>query len=251
MGGTDLGTTGFGFEEGHRVVVTGGGSGIGKATCLAAAAQGLVVSVWDLDEPGAAGVADEIRAAGGNANASRVDVTDPAAVASGFSAIGGDSGPRYLVNNAGPRSSSEIPFSDGLVATAGSVELVTSQWLDRSLPEGASVVNVSSVAGTRLGASPAWYASGKGAIAAYTRYLAVQQAARIRANAVAPGLIETPRMEGFIESEIGKRIQSRVPLGRMGRPEDVAWAILFLLSPRAAYISGALLQVDGAWTLAQ
>jgi len=112
-------------------------------------------------------------------------------------------------------------------------------------------VNVSSVAGTRLGASPGWYASGKGAIAAYTRYLAVQQAARIRANAVAPGLIETPRMEGFIESDIGRRIQARVPLGRMGRPEDVAWAILFLLSPKAAYVSGALLQVDGAWTLAQ
>jgi len=77
---------------------------------------------------------------------------------------------------------------------------------------------------------------------AYTRFLAVQEASRIRANAVAPGLTETPRMEGFIESEIGKRIQSRVPLGRMGHAEDIAWAILFLLSPRAAYISGVLLR---------
>jgi NAD(P)-dependent dehydrogenase (short-subunit alcohol dehydrogenase family) len=250
VSGTLADDSGFGFAPGDGIVVTGGGSGIGRATAWIAAAQGLAVSIWDIDEASAVAAAAAISDAGGVASASRVDVTDEAAVTAAF-AVGGPVRARYLVNNAGPASSSPISYAEGLVATAGSMQLVAARWLGLELEPGASIVNVASVAGTQLGAAPDWYASGKGAIAAYTRYLAVQHAARIRANAVAPGLTDTPRMAGFIDSDIGQRIQSRVPLGRMGRPEDVAWTILFLLSPRAAYVSGVVVAVDGAWTLAQ
>ncbi len=242
---------GLGFQPGDGILVTGGASGIGRSTAIIAGAHGLDVTVWDLDVGGASTVAAEIVGRGGTAAFATVDVTSSSAIERALDDRFGGTAPRYVVNNAGPPSSSNVDFAEGLVSSAGSVEKVTSAWLARELPAGASVVNVASVAGNVVGAAPAWYASGKAAIAAYTRFLAVHCAERIRVNAVAPGLIATPRMSAFIESDVGRRIQSRVPLGRMGRAEDVAWTIMFLLSPRAAYISGVLVVVDGAWTLAQ
>lgn len=242
---------GLGFDAGDEIVVTGGASGIGYATSLIAGAHGLDVTVWDLDRARAATVASEIEAQGGTASSAAVDVTDVTAICRAFAERFGSTGPRYLVNNAGPASSSGVDYSTGLLASAASVELVTSMWMACDLPAGASVVNVASVAGNVVGVAPAWYSSGKAAIAAYTRFLAVHCSSRVRANAVAPGLIATPRMTQFIESDVGRKIQSRIPLGRMGRADDVAWAIMFLLSPRAAYLAGTVVVVDGAWTLAQ
>jgi NAD(P)-dependent dehydrogenase (short-subunit alcohol dehydrogenase family) len=73
----------------------------------------------------------------------------------------------------------------------------------------------------------------------------------VRANAVAPGLTETPRVTGFADSDLGKRIPGRIPLHRMGTPGEISWGILFLLSPLASYINGTLLTVDGGWTITQ
>lgn len=124
-------------------------------------------------------------------------------------------------------------------------------WLDRGRQDGAALVNVASVAGNVIGTAPDWYPAAKAGIMGYTRHLATYRIADVRANAVAPGMIDTPRLAGFTASEVGRRALGRIPLGRLGRPGEIAWAILFLLSPLASYINGVLLIADGGWTITQ
>jgi NAD(P)-dependent dehydrogenase (short-subunit alcohol dehydrogenase family) len=124
-------------------------------------------------------------------------------------------------------------------------------WLATAPPEGASLVNTASVAGNWIGTASDWYTTAKAAIAGYTRYLAAYRSDAVRANAVAPGMTDTPRIAGFADSETGQRVLARVPLHRMATPDEIAWAILFLLSPLASYINGALLPIDGGWMVTQ
>ena len=223
-------------------VITGAGSGIGRATAVMAASVGLEVAAWDIDEATAEQSAKEI-----SGSWHRVDVADADQVARAFAGL--DRPARYLVNNAGPPSAAPTAFVDGLEKGAGSVEVVTRLWLETSPPEPAAIVNVASVAGNMLGAEPGWYAATKGAIGGYTRHLAVRHKGRVRANAVAPGMIATPRSLAFSESPQLEAALARNPIGRMGQPEEVAWAILFLLSPGAGYVNGTVLAVDGGWTI--
>jgi NAD(P)-dependent dehydrogenase (short-subunit alcohol dehydrogenase family) len=241
----------FGFDRDDVVIVTGGASGIGKATALNAAAVGLQVAVWDLNPDGAAETVRQISENGGRAAAVRADVTDDGDVHAAIqaSAILGEA--RFLVNNAGPASAAEIPFDQALLASARSVRRVTEAWLARDLPPGPALVNVSSVAGNLIGTAPDWYPAAKAAIMGYTRHLAACRHADVRANAVAPGMTDTPRLAGFAASEIGQRALQRIPAKRLARPEEISWAILFLLSPLASYVNGILLTVDGGWTVTQ
>lgn len=234
------------FPAGRTVVITGAGSGIGLATALLAARCGLRVAVWDL-----AGTAEAVRAIeseGGTAVGITADVSDPEAVRRAVA----ESGPAmYLINNAGPSSANPIGFDRAMALTVGSVHLVTEAWLGTRPPQGSAVVNIASVAGNFVGTDSPWYSAGKAAIAGYTRYLATRMAPHIRANAIAPGFIATPRMTGFEQTPLGRDLVARNPMGRAGAPEDVAGAILFLLSPFAAYINGVLLPVDGGWMVTQ
>ena len=242
----------LGFSSDDAVIVTGAGSGIGAATARAAAALGLKVAAWDVETTGLVPVVDEIVASGGTAISAQVDVGDPDAVRRALSESTGQLGRiRYLVNNAGPASAGNLEFNTALLLAAGSVRDVTAAWLDQGVPLGASLVNVASVAGNVIGTAPDWYPAAKAAIMGYTRHLAAYRSADVRANAVAPGMTDTPRLASFRDSEMGQRVVGRIPLRRMATPEEIAGPILFLLSPLASYINGALLIVDGGWTVTQ
>ena len=128
----------LGFVSGETVVVTGAGSGIGKATALAAARSGLNVAVWDIVGDSAVETAREAKDLGVEALAVTVDVADAAAVADAWEGTLPLGACRYLVNNAGPPSLAEGAFADNLAIALGSVELVTSQWLARCGEEAAS-----------------------------------------------------------------------------------------------------------------
>jgi NAD(P)-dependent dehydrogenase (short-subunit alcohol dehydrogenase family) len=240
----------FGMDGHDAVVVTGAASGIGRATALLAGRLGLGVSAWDLDRAGVEGVVREITESGGRGLALEVDVTEEARIARAFAETAESLGvPRYLVNNAGPPSTSDLEFHEGLRMAAGIMQRVTAHWMALDLPEPAAVVNVASVAGNLVGTSPDWYSASKAAIAGYTRHLAISQARRLRANAVAPGAVDTPRLAPYLKTDAGKKWQQSNPMGRIGRPDDIAPVICFLLSPAAGYVNGALVPIDGGATL--
>ncbi len=234
------------FPPGQTVIITGAGSGIGRSTALLAAGCGLRVVAWDL--AGTDEAVHAIEGAGGVAVGVTADVSDPDAVREAIAAAGPAA---YLVNNAGPSSASPLGFDEAMALTVGSVRLVTEAWLATRPPAGSAVVNIASVAGNFVGTDSPWYSAGKAAIAGYTRYLATRMAPEVRANAIAPGFIATPRMAGFEQTPLGRDLIARNPMGRTGAPDDVAGAILFLLSPLAAYINGVLLPVDGGWMVTQ
>ncbi len=241
------------FPDGASVVVTGAGSGIGRSTARICAEAGLRVALWDLIPESVESLRQDLTDTGATTFVATVDVLDEASIAAGFTATQRAFGHiDYLVNNAGPANATTVTFSEGLAMAAGSMANVTSAWLALGRREGDAVVNVSSVAGniTGAGAQP-WYPAAKAAIAGFTRNLALRRPGGIRANAVAPGLVDTPRMVAYMNSEVGRSMIARNPMGRAGRPDDIGATICFLLSPAASYINGVLLPVDGGAQIAE
>jgi NAD(P)-dependent dehydrogenase (short-subunit alcohol dehydrogenase family) len=240
-------TINLGFTPGDAVIVTGAGSGIGRAVALGALDAGLRVSGWDLRPDGLGELADQ------GIHTALCDVADATArataLAATIEALG--SVPRYLVNNAGPSSQVPLDFEEAVRISVGSVRGLTQDWLDAGTPAGAAMVVTASVAGNRVGTESDWYSASKAAVMGYVRHLAAHRADRIRANGIGPGMTDTPRLAGFAQSDMGHHILGRVPLKRMGRPEEMAWPILFLLSPLASYVNGVFLPVDGGWTITQ
>jgi NAD(P)-dependent dehydrogenase (short-subunit alcohol dehydrogenase family) len=242
----------LGFTPGDVLIVTGAGSGIGRATARNAAAVGLAVAGWDLNPDGLAATVRDIEDGGGRAIAVTADVADDAQVATALATSAAQLGEaRYLVNNAGPASASDLEFDQAITICIGSMRRVATGWLARGRQDGAALVNVSSVAGNLIGTAPDWYPTAKAGIMGYTRHLAAYRSDVLRANAVAPGMTDTPRLAGFTPSEIGQRALARIPLHRLATPDEISWAILFLLSPLASYVNGVLLTVDGGWTVTQ
>jgi NAD(P)-dependent dehydrogenase (short-subunit alcohol dehydrogenase family) len=240
----------WGFEPGAVVVITGAGSGIGQATARRCAELQLSVGAWDIDGDAARRTADELTAGGVRAVACAVDVNDEAGVVAAFATTVDALGPvRHLVNNAGPRAADPRPFAEGVALAAGSVQLVTDAFLALEPAAGASVVNVSSVVGNIVGSEPLWYCSAEAAIAGYTRSVALLVGKTVRVNAVAPSLVDTPRMTKWTESDLGRHWAETNPLGRWAVADDIATAIIFLLSPLAGYVNGVVLPVDGGQTL--
>jgi NAD(P)-dependent dehydrogenase (short-subunit alcohol dehydrogenase family) len=244
---------------GSRVVVTGGGGGIGGEVCRRFAAAGAEVTVADWDAEAAGQVARDIAAQGGSAAAWPVDVTDADAVGRLFAMLG-ESGPALdvLVNCAARASDTpfdRLPaaeFDQDVTATLASAFLCIQAALPlllRSVRD-PNVVSVTSVNGLAAFGNEA-YSAAKAGLINLTKNLALRYGPRgIRFNTVAPGTVPTPIWARRLADTPGllERIETRYPLRRVGTPADVAAACLFLASPDASWITGQTLAVDGGIT---
>ncbi len=244
----------MGLLEGHRAVVTGGGSGIGRATCQRMAAEGARVAVFDVNGESAERVAKEI---GGHAFG--VDVTDypalEAAVREAAQRMGGLS---LLFNNAGVGNLSEL-HRYGLEEWQRVVDVNLTgvfHGIKAAAPlllagGGGSIVSTSSISGTRPAAGEAPYAAAKAAVAALTASAALEYAPSIRVNAIAPGMIHTGMTDILLRQMegISDWMVSKTPLARIGKPEDIADVVVFLCSDLARFVTGQNLVVDGGMTL--
>jgi NAD(P)-dependent dehydrogenase (short-subunit alcohol dehydrogenase family) len=240
---------------GRRAAVTGAGGGIGAACAVALAEAGasLVLLGRSLDRLGP--VAATVEAAGGRAECRALDVTDARAVAAAFDALGTVD---VVVNAAGANlpepfvDVTEEHFDTLVALNLKGVFLVT-QAATRAMLAGAvpgSVVTVSSQMGHVGDANRSVYCATKHAVEGLTKALAVELAPHgIRVNSVAPTFVETPMTAPFLaDRAFRESVESRIPLGRLGTPEDVAGAVVFLASPAAGLVTGTSLLVDGGWT---
>lgn len=229
-------------------IVTGGGSGIGRATCLQMAQEGGRVVVADLDLSAAAATADAIVAAKGTAIAAQVDVGNSdqvqAVVAKAVASYGTIDA---IVNDAARMTFTPIvdiaenDFFGVLATNLGSVFLF-SKYGAPHMPPGSAFVNVTSVHAYATTPNVVPYASSKGAIEAFTRGFALEMQSRsIRVNAVAPGAVDTPMLRNNPNVKSGVEKLT----GAIGKPEDLAAAICFLASDEARFVNGATLLADG------
>ena len=240
-------------------LVTGAASGIGRAIALAFAAQGARVAVCDVN---AAGAEEAAAGMGGRGLAVAMDVTDAASVRAGVTrAVEALGGLDVLVNAAGwdrimPFVKTDEAHWDRVIGVNYRGLLAVTHAVLPHLIErgGGAVVNVASEAGRAGSSGEAVYSGTKGAVLAFTRALA-REVARygIRVNAVAPGLTDTPLLQGMIADGNEKLIDAIVaatPLRRLARPEEVAEAVLFLASERASFTTGETLSVGGGLVMA-
>lgn len=249
--------------NGKVVVVTGGGGGIGSATCLRYAEEGARVVVWDINRTAADTLVAAIKAKGGDALAVAADLTDFEATGAAVAQIEAEFGPiDILINNAGwdifvPFLKSKPDFWSKLIdINLRAVLNITHPVLGRMAERKAGrIVSIASDA-ARVGSSgEAVYAACKAGIIAFSKTLAREHARNsITFNVVCPGVTATDMLENFMDASGNKEklrdaFTKAVPLGRMGRPEDLPGAILFLSSDDAAFITGQVISVSGGLTM--
>jgi NAD(P)-dependent dehydrogenase (short-subunit alcohol dehydrogenase family) len=245
------------FQLDHRTaLVTGGASGIGEHTVRVLHNAGAHVIVADLNLEAARKLASAL---GERVSALQLDVTNPQSVEAAFASLDKLD---VLVNNAG------IGHVGGLEETAiedwqkvfrvnvEGVYLVTKAAAPLLLASAhGSIVNIGSVAGL-VGVKRRFaYCASKGAVVAMTRQIAADYAGRLRINCVCPGTVDTPFVEGYLEKyhkhekeKVRAELDQRQPVGRLGKPQEIAHLVLYLCSDEAEFVTGSIMTIDGGWT---
>lgn len=249
------------FDLKNKVaLVTGARRGMGKSHALALAKQGAKVAVTDISQEECQLVADEIKASGGEAIALKLDVSNKTDVDAVFDEVVKQFGRLdILVNNAGiyqPKPALELTEEDWdrmididlkgefLCAQRAAKEMAKNNW--------GRIINIASIASGGVGVGiygGTHYAAAKGGIIGMTESMAVEWASLgINVNAIGPGAIDTPMVSAAqMPEEAMKAIMAGIPLKRIGKPEEVSAAVVFLASEEASYVTGSTIYVDGGW----
>jgi 2-keto-3-deoxy-L-fuconate dehydrogenase len=242
--------------DGRKALVTGGASGIGEATVRVLADAGAAVTIADIDSERAESLAAQIP----DSSVLVLDITDEAAV---NRAVGSLPALDILVNNAG------LGLVGGVEETAADdfdrlyrvnvrgTYLMTKAAMPLLVASHGAIVNIGSVAGL-IGVKRRFaYCSTKGAVVAMSRQLAIDYAGRVRVNCICPGTVETPFVDGYLEKfhkhekeKVRGELHARQPIGRMGRPDEIAYLALYLCSSEAEFVTGSIVTIDGGWTAA-
>jgi NAD(P)-dependent dehydrogenase (short-subunit alcohol dehydrogenase family) len=248
--------------DGRHALVTGGASGIGEATVKELVRAGAFAWIADINIPAAEKLAEDV----GSAEALHFDVTSTESIAAAVAKL---ERLDILVNNAGIghvgsiEATEPADFDRLMNVNVRAVYLVTRGLLPLLLAskeisgQSGVIVNIASVAGL-VGIKQRFaYCTTKGAVVSMTRQLAVDYPKTLRVNAICPGTVETPFVEGYLEKfhkenkeEIRAELRARQPVGRLGQPHEVASLVRYLASQEAAFVSGATMNIDGGWTAA-
>ena len=244
--------------DGQVALVTGATRGIGRAIALELARAGATVIGTATTDDGAAKIAEYLAAAGHAGIGIRLDVADGAAVDAALADIDARFGAiAILVNNAGiTRDNLLLRMKDDEWDAVMATNLKPAFRLAKGVLRGmmkarhGRIIQIGSVVGTSGNPGQANYAAAKAALVGFTKSLAQEVGSRnITINCIAPGFIDTDMTKALPEGQRAKLLE-RIPLGRLGSPEDIAHAVVFLASPRAGYITGATLHVNGGMYMA-
>lgn len=244
----------MGLLEGKKAVVTGGGSGIGRATCRRMAEEGAQVAVFDVNGESAESVAKEVDGIGRAVDVSDVEAVR-AAVDDAAAWLGGLS---IIYNNAGTSAFNRMHEIDPAEWERVLRVNLTGVWagIRAAAPHmlaggGGSIVSTASISGTRPAAGEGPYAASKAAVAALTASAALEYGPTIRVNSVSPGMIRTAMTAPWFQymPDQEDRFVKGTPVGRVGEPEDVADVVVFLCSDLARFVTGQNIVVDGGLTL--